>query len=122
MQGLVRSQDIVNWISILANSSKLGSEVISEWTVKKGGWCWLEKNLSTSDLSILISILFETVFSIEDLAYLKKFIIEIGSLELQKSLDESVEIAESRMCWHNRELTAVIKYLNDSAVRNPKLT
>ena len=119
---LVRSQDIVNWISILANSSKLGSEVISEWTVKKGGWCWLEKNLSTSDLSILISILFETVFTVEDLAYLKKFITEIGSLELQKSLDESVEIAKSRMCWHNRELTAVIKYLNDSAVRNPKLT
>jgi aminopeptidase N len=107
----VRSQDILSWLSTLIDSSKENSKYILNWITKKDGWSWLEENLSEHDINSLVMIILSTAFSNSELTKLVEFITKLNKPELEKSLNEALDIAKSRIYWHKNELPKAVDYL-----------
>jgi aminopeptidase N len=108
---LVRSQDVLSWLSTIVDSSKENSHSVISWVTTEDGWSWLEKDLSSHDLNSLVTIIISTAFTDSELKKLSNFILSLEKPELTKSLNEAVDIAKSRIYWHKNELPKAVDYL-----------
>lgn len=108
---MVRAQDILSWLAQLAGVSQSGTSATLEWIFKRDGWQWLNDNLSPHDLSSSVKVILSTAFTTKELNKLKKFFESMNNIELEKALEESLDIAKSRILWHKKELPRIVDYL-----------
>jgi hypothetical protein len=108
---LVRSQNILSWVSLVLTSSSLSKKVMLDWVFTQSGWQWLTENLSPFDLSSVVRILISSAYNKRDLTKLLNFFAANYNEELQKSISEATDIAKSRINWNKEELPKVIQYL-----------
>ncbi|MDQ5913994.1 MAG: puromycin-sensitive aminopeptidase [Patescibacteria group bacterium] len=108
---LMRSQDILSWISLILSSSKCSKDQLLKWLIKEDGWQWLAEILSPTHLSYSVRVFASSAYTQKDLNYLVRFFNDLENEELTKSTQEAKEIAKSRIDWNKKELPKVIQYL-----------
>jgi len=108
---LVRTQDILSWISLILTSSSLSKKVMLDWLIIQDGWQWLLDNLSPFDLSSVVRVIISSAYNKRELNKLLKFFNTNYNDDLQKSISEATDMAKSRINWHKKELPKVLEYL-----------
>lgn len=111
----VRNQDILAWLANILYSSKQAKLDLLDWLVgMSSGWSWLVENLSPFDLNSAVRTFCSSAYTTKDLNKLIRFFkAEQSSADqdLNKAIQESSEMAKSRIKWHKKELPGVIEYL-----------
>lgn len=108
---LVRSQDILSWLSGLLYSSKSAKEDLVSW-LKLSGWNWLKETLSPTDLNMSVRLFCSTIYNNSEKIKLLNFFKKESTHDLQKSIQEAAGMARTRVKWHSSELPAIIEYLS----------
>lgn len=108
---LARQQDILSWVSLILSTSKSSKEQVLNWLTKKGGWQWLQENLSPTHLNYSVRVFISSTYTKRELNSLIKFFNNSENEELTKSLTEAKEIASSRILWNKKQLPKLIEYL-----------